>query len=145
MPVVIDFETIFSALFDLAQRIDGLKTSSRKLESWSKVPGANQPALFQAEKDYQPVQKQGLPTVWLLHADWYVYVYGDAQDQLPSVQLNTILKQIVEAMPPTTDATQIQTLGGLVERCWITGAIETDEGVLGSQRVAIVPIEILAA
>ena len=145
MAAVIDFEAIYAALFALAQSIDGLTTTSRKLESWSKVPAANQPALFQVEKNYQPTQRQGLPAVWLLHAEWYLYVSGEAQDQLPSVQLNRLLKQIVEALPPTTDATQIQTLGGLVQRCWITGEIETDEGVLGSQRVAIVPIEILAA
>jgi hypothetical protein len=30
-----------------------------------------------------------------------------------------------------------------VKHCWISGAIETDEGVLGGQAVAIVPIEIL--
>jgi hypothetical protein len=36
-------------------------------------------------------------------------------------------------------------LGGLVQHCWIAGRITTDEGVLGGQSVAIVPVEILVS
>ena len=39
----------------------------------------------------------------------------------------------------------MQTLGGLAAHAWTAGKIETDEGVLGGQAVAIVPVEILVA
>jgi hypothetical protein len=35
------------------------------------------------------------------------------------------------------------TLGGLVNYCRIEGDIETDEGLLGEQAVAIIPVSIL--
>ena len=38
-----------------------------------------------------------------------------------------------------------QTLDGLVMGCRIDGKIETDEGALGAQSVAIVPITVLTA
>lgn len=142
---MIDFEAIFAALFALAQNhIVGVKTYSRTWKSWADVTATEQPALFQVERDYDVSQNWGVPPRYTLHADWIVYVNGNAADQLPSTQLNTLLNQIFTVIPPS-DSTQIQTLGGLVKRCWINGKIETDEGVLGQQRVAIVPIELLVA
>ena len=46
---------------------------------------------------------------------------------------------------PAADAAlrNVQTLGGLVSDCWISGKIETDEGALGGQAVAIIPIEMI--
>ena len=41
-------------------------------------------------------------------------------------------------------ATGKQTLGGLVHDCRIAGDIETDEGRLGDQAVAIIPIEMMS-
>lgn len=138
-----NFEAIYAALFALAQnQITGVVTYDRTLRMWSDVAPAEQPALFQVEQDYTVDQEYALPPRWTLHAEWYLYCYGNKQDQSPGAQLNTLLTQVVAAVPPK-DFTQIQTLGGLAFRCWINGKIETDEGVLGQQRVAIVPIEIL--
>jgi hypothetical protein len=59
--------------------------------------------------------------------------------------LNPLLDAIAAALAPTGAdlVAGAQTLGGLVKHCWISGAIETDEGALGGQAVAIVPVEIL--
>lgn len=142
---MIDFEAIHAALFTLAQSIPGIKTFSRTWKVWDQVSPGEQPALFQTEKDFEAQPVMYVPPKWTLHAEWIVYVNGNASDQLPSTQLNTILNAIASVIPPTNNASQVQTLGGLVQRCWISGRIETDEGVLGQQRVAIVPIEILVA
>ena len=42
-------------------------------------------------------------------------------------------------------ATGIQNLGlpAMVQHAYIVGKVETDEGVLGDQAIAIVPVEIL--
>lgn len=138
-----NFEAIYAALFALAQNsITGIQTYERTLRMWTDVGAGEQPALFQIETEYDVTQGLGLPPRWVLHADWYLYCKGNKNDQPPSVQLNTLLTQIVGIIPPA-DFTQIQTLGGLVNRCYVNGKIETDEGVLGDQRIAIVPIEIL--
>jgi hypothetical protein len=51
----------------------------------------------------------------------------------------------LEAALAPSPVTGIQTLGlpGMVRHVTISGKVETDEGVLGDQAVAIVPIEIL--
>ncbi|HXP74621.1 MAG TPA: hypothetical protein VN823_10790 [Stellaceae bacterium] len=56
--------------------------------------------------------------------------------------MNPLLDAIETALAPDL-VTNVQSLGGLVAHCWIAGKVETDEGVLGGQAVAIVPIEIL--
>jgi len=59
----------------------------------------------------------------------------------------TTLNNEVDAIVAALDrepASGMQTLGGLVHDCRIAGDIETDEGRLGQQAVAIIPIEIIA-
>ena len=75
-----------------------------------------------------------------------VFVYAKAPDEAtqPATVLNPLLDAIEAAPAPGGEGT-VQTLGGLAEHAWIAGKIETDEGVLGGQTVAIVPVEILAA
>ena len=59
----------------------------------------------------------------------------------PAPALNVLLDAVEVALAP--DFTGYQTLGGLVYDCKISGKIETLEGILGGQEVALVPIEIL--
>lgn len=139
-------ETIYSTLFSTIQGVSslvGIKTISRRLLHWSDVPASEQPALFQVQRHEDPIQQKGLPTNWKLYADLYVYVNtGDDPKASPSIKLNPILDALEALFPPTEN--NLQTLGGLCSHCWICGRIETSEGVLGAQEVAIVPIEILA-
>jgi hypothetical protein len=139
-------EAIYSTMFSTVQGIAagaGIITISRRLMHWSDVPASQQPAIFQVQRHEDPLQKRGLPTEWRLYADLYVYVNtGSDPHASPSILLNPILDAI-EALFPS-DSDHIQTLGGLVSHCWIHGRIETSEGALGAQEVAIIPIEILA-
>lgn len=134
-------EAIYQALFDKVKNITGLKTASRKLKHWNDVPPSEQPALFQIQINESPIQIKGIPAQWDLNASLYLYV--NSQDGNPSSLLNIYLDKIEEALK--ANANGFQELGGLVSHCWISGTIETDEGVLGDQAVAIVPINIKVA
>lgn len=145
---MIERETIYLALFELLSDLaetNGVVTVARKLRHWADVSAVEQPAIFQIQRNEVPTQTRGLPTKWKLNVDIYIYVNsGDDPVASPAKILNPILDALEELFPPSEENGQIQTLGGLVSHCWISGTIETSEGVLGSQEVAIVPIEILA-
>ena len=120
-----------------------MQTVSRRLLHWSDVPVSQQPAIFQIQRNEDPIQQRLLPTKWKLNVDLYVYVNtGSDPKASPAILLNPILDAIEALFSPTEN--NIQTLGGLCSHCWISGKIETSEGALGNQEVAIVPIEILA-
>ena len=138
-------EAIYAALFALASRAPGLVTTGRKLLHWSDVDPSLRPALFQAQgsETAMPRPANGMPRKWLLRAKLYVYV-STASVASPGEALNPILDAI-EAMFAPMPGRQTQNLGGLVVSAEIEGEIATDEGTLGDDAVAIVPIVILVA
>ncbi|HZT51919.1 MAG TPA: hypothetical protein VFA22_08300 [Stellaceae bacterium] len=139
-------EPIYAALFARLAGAGGFRTMSRRLRHWSAVEAAEQPALFQVQKRETAQQADGSPTVWRAELDLYVYCQAPDDETAPASVLNPLLDAIEAALEPAGAdlALGAQTLGGLVRHCRIAGAIETDEGALGGQAVAIVPIEILA-
>jgi hypothetical protein len=136
-------EAIYAALFALVSAADGLVTTSRKLKHWSDVPASQRPALFQAQarETVLATAVNGLPSRWLLEATLYVYVSTPGALS-PGEVLNPILDAITVALAPTP-AGAPQTLGGLVEYARIEGAIESSEGTLGDDEVALIPVRIL--
>jgi len=138
-------EPIYSALFATVAAAANFVTASRRLRHWGDVGPAEQPALFQAQKSETAKRARGLPPRWTLEVE--LYVYAQAPDELtaPATVINPLLDAVEAALAPSGAdlATATQTLGGLVSHCWIAGKIQTDEGVLGGQAVAIVPIEIV--
>jgi hypothetical protein len=137
-------EPIYLALFALLSAIPGLVTTSRRLLHWSDVFPPQQPALFQVQKKELQQPKKGFPAKVTLQCDIYLYVNtGNDLTVTPASTLNPLMDAIEAALAPNP-ATGVQTLGGTVSHCWIEGEIITDEGVLGPQGVAIVPVFILA-
>ncbi len=138
-------ESIAAALFALASSTAGFVTTSRRLKHWSDVPAEDQPALFQSQGNESidtAVQKMGGPNTHRLAFKLYVYVHNTDPTAAPASLLNPIVDAIEAKLTPTPGTKQ--TLGGLAQHAFISGAIETDEGVLGDQAVAIIPIEVLA-
>jgi hypothetical protein len=137
-------ENIYVALFALVTTLPStIKESGRRLKHWNDVNEF--PAVFQAQKtEVASKSGRGVPTKWLFTCDLYVYVKATGTD-LPSTALNAVLDQITTALAAPEPIDNRQTLGGLVEDCWIDGPIQTDEGVLGDIAVAIIPIHILVA
>lgn len=138
--------TVYVALYNLLVNNAGLstlKTHSRKLKHWTEVPPADQPALFVAHgnQDVNP-NPRGLPGKVVLGAQLHLYVYEGDPKVTPAIKLLQYVDAIRVALAPS-GANQVQTLGGTVSHCWIEGRIETDEGLLGQQSVAIIPVNIL--
>jgi hypothetical protein len=109
------------------------------------VAPVEQPALFMSEKGGLAVVKAtGAPIVWTLLAEFYVYAHSSDPELAPTSILNPLLDALEAALAPAP-STGIQNLGlpEMVHHAYIAGKIETDEGVLGDQVIAIVPVEIL--
>jgi hypothetical protein len=142
---MINREPIYAALFGVLETAADFSVVDRRLRHWSDVSPAEQPALFMAQKtELASVKALGTSTVWALAVDLYVYAHSSDPYLAPATVLNPLLDAVEAALAPSA-ATGIQDLGlpAMVQHAYISGKIETDEGVLGDQAVAIVPVEIL--
>lgn len=138
-------EAIYSALWTLGSGAGSFASANRRLRHWADVAPAEQPALFMNEKGgHAQVKKLGAPIVWTLYADFYIYVHSSDPYAAPATIINPLLDGLERALAPPA-ATGIQNLGlpQMVQHAYIAGKIETDEGVLGDQAIAIIPVEIL--
>lgn len=138
-------EAIYDALWELGTSAARFATANRRLRHWADVAPAEQPALFLSEKGGQAaVKKLGTPIVWTLYAEFYLYAHSSDPDLAPATILNPLLDALEAALAPSP-TTGIQNLGlpQMVQHAYITGKVQTDEGVLGDQAIAIVPVEIL--
>jgi hypothetical protein len=142
---MISREPIYAALFALVSGAAGFVTAERRLRHWSDVSAAEQPALFQCQtRETAAIRTLGAPTVWTLAVELYLYAHSSDPYQAPAGALNPLLDAVTAALAPDP-ATGVQDLGlpAMVRHALIAGRIETDEGTLGDQAIAIVPIEIL--
>src|SRR5689334_8248081 len=133
-------EPIYAALLDLAAGAAGFVTAERRLRHWSDVAPAEQPSLFMAQKsEIAAVKTLGAPTVWTLLVELYLYAHSSDPHLAPAPV------DAVEAALAPGATTGLQDLGlpSMVQHATITGKIETEEGVLGDQAIAIIPVEIL--
>ncbi len=138
-------ESIYGALWTLGSGAGSFASANRRLRHWADVAPAEQPALFMSEKGGHAIVKAlGAPIVWTLYADFYIYVHSSDPYAAPATILNPLLDALEAALAPSP-ATGIQNLDLplMVQHAYIAGKIETDEGVLGDQAIAIVPVEIL--
>jgi hypothetical protein len=138
-------ESIYGALWSLAAGAASFASANRRLRHWADLAPAEQPALFMSEKGGQAVTRSlGAPIIWTLYVDFYIYVHSSDPYLAPGMLLNPLLDALEAALAPSP-TTGIQNLGlpAMVQHAYISGKIETDEGVLGDQAIAIVPVEIL--
>jgi len=142
-------ESVFQALFTLVSGalIGGqpaFVTTSRRLQQWSNVAPAQQPALFVMEGNQSAGESgpYGL-TRWELRAHLFIYArVGADPEETPSTTLNNLVDAVEWAILNVPKG-QAQTLGGLVSDCRIVGEVVIDEGVLDQQALAIVPVSII--
>jgi hypothetical protein len=137
-------EPIYTALFALLTPLKNsgkFAVTSRRLQHVNDYDVSNMPACFQNQTGAgSQGGKTGLPRNRLT-VDWYVYL--PAGDETAATKLNEYVGYLAGALAPTTPGTK-QTLGGLVEDCYIEGNIEMYEGVLHDRAVIIMPIVIVA-
>jgi hypothetical protein len=136
-------KAIYRAHFDLASAAWAFVTTSTKLKHWNDVKAVDQPSLFQRQVSETITRETRKPPRTLIRIELYVYVHTDDHCG-PADLLNDVIDALCDALADPFPG-QPQTLGGLVEYARIEGTIETSEGTLGEQAVAIVPIEILVA
>jgi hypothetical protein len=144
---MIDREAIYSALWTLASGAANFATASRRLRHWSDVSPPEQPAIFMSEKGGTgAVKVWGAPVVWTLYVDLYIYAHSTDVYTPPASILNPLIDAVEAALGPINPMAGFwQNLGlpAMVQHTYVAGKIETDEGVLGDQAVAIMPVEIL--
>jgi hypothetical protein len=138
-------EQIHVALYEMLQAaIVGVKTWSRRLEGWDKYSGIEQPTISVVKGGEVVMRQTGIPAHYAM--DFFVWIYVRHADKSvdPSSLLTAFYDQIEAALTPAPGLPENrQTLGGMVHDCRVEGTIETDEGMLGDQAVAKVPIKIL--
>lgn len=156
---MIDEELIF---YTLAQRMTDVrwerqgeapgarrfKTVSRRVQLFSDVPSAAQPACFQSEHTSTEGQTTNLPYKTTLEANWIIYhTTGKDKNTIPAIENNLIIKGVRLALEPRTDdpgfLDKRNTLGGLVHHCFISGRIFRDPGDIDDQAMIVVPIKLL--
>ena len=139
-------EQIATALFELVSTAGQFASKNRRLIHWSDVDSAAQPFICLSEKGGEASTKAlGTPQIWHLHFDIHVYAFSSDPYASPMTVLNPLLDSIERALAPNP-VTGIQNLGlpDQVQHVYIDGKLETDEGVLGDQAVAVIPVMVLA-
>ena len=122
----------------------GIVSAARSLKDLSTINPESTPALFQLQTGEVNQQRRSLPPHWTYNADVYIYVNTSGNPNLiPSQLLNPIVDQVESFIPPPNDADYTNTLGGLVNRCWMSSPIRIFEGELGTEAAVIIPISIL--
>lgn len=136
-------EQAYAALFALVTSVTGAVTTDRRLKHWDDVMPEKQPALFQVEHGENWRQKRGLPAIVGLRAELFLYCNRGMDDTIvPSTQINAMVEAVAAALAPDP-VTGVNTLGGLVHHCWITGQPAFAEGTMGPQSVVVIPVDIL--
>ncbi len=138
-------ENIYAALFAAATlnlQTNGVVTISRRLKHWADVPSDRQPAVYmlQRQESVNP-ETPGELAYWTFKVDLYVYVWT-APDKNPGPIINPIIDLIHANFIAAQNSDGSATLGGLVMDAYIDGTIETSEGCLGDQEVAIIPVTV---
>ncbi len=143
---MIDREAIYSALWNLVSKAANFATADRRLRHWSDVSSAEQPALFMSQKRNVGTTHQGAvntPIVWTLEADFYIYVHSSDPYIAPAILLNPLIDAVELALAPDPwTGTQNLGMPQIVQWVRLNGNIETAEGVLGDQELAIIPVEV---
>jgi len=143
-------EQIYSALFALLQGAANFKAVGRVWVPSNKLDPPQLPALFMVENNEHAMQTApGRPAKWLLDVDVVIYARNEGESQAPGAEsyipetgLNNLLDAAESALAPAA-ATNVQSLGGLVQHCWIEGKIEKAAALQGATSMAVVAVRVL--
>lgn len=141
-----DREAIYGGFWTALQAAvagHGFKTVSRRLKHWVDTPAAEQPALFQTAAGETARQDTGKPAQWELRLKIYLYAtWDDGTEVFPLNPLLDAVTNFCNARNPVTGRHPLVGQLPKVETVAVEGVVETDEGVLGDQQIAIIPIVI---
>jgi len=147
-------EAVYDALFQKLKTATfagtlKLQTTQRAVEAPSNIQPELQPALVLINGPIHVEQKEFGLAKWTITAVAAVYIWAEGasvldQLQLPATMANRVVWGFAQAIQPpnTPQMYGKQDLGGIVEHCWIEGAVLTE--VQAQQIVVTVPIMMLA-
>lgn len=137
-------ETIHSNLFTLVTAAAQFATKSRRLQLSGDKPDCELPAIFQLQGPQYVKRVRGIPPVYTLRVELWIYAQSDDTNTAPISVLNPLVDAVRAALEPAVDGDE-QTLGlSYVSHCFIAGDIEIFDAILGNTVLAIIPVEILA-
>lgn len=138
-------EAIATALYSLLNTpllSAGAVSFSRRLDHWTDVPAIEQPSVYLAQGNMTPTRLgNNMPAKWSTIFKLYIYAWENDNAAAPATKLNALIDAAETALN-TGLSDGKQTLGGIAAHAFIQGTIETDEGLLGAQCMAVVPIEV---
>lgn len=135
-------EQVYQALFTQLSSAADFRTKSRRYQPPPNIGIGDMPALFQVQMSENARPQRNVPVIWLLKCDAIIYVPVNDPTLIPSQVLNPYIDAISTALAPSP-LSDVQTLGGLCQHCWIEGDLEIYEGVLTELAIAVIPISIL--
>lgn len=139
-------EQAMEALFALLQTVPGFNSYSRRLKMWTQVPTESQPALFLVEhSESRLTSLRGTPGRLQLLANIWIMLKTTDPEIIGGTELNNLLDAIETTIETSgvDPKVNVQTLGGLVNRCWVNGTVIKDPGDIDGQALAIMPVNIL--
>ena len=141
-------EQVMNALFALLQTTGNFITASRRLENQENITPEMSPALFVVEHldDYKrPViaapPKRDLTAMAIIYNN--VGVSTDAMNRIPASPINNAIDAMDAIFNGDNPLVKKNTLGGLVEACFIEGTIVRASGDVDGKASAFIPIRII--
>lgn len=140
---------IIAALKTLIVNTGAFPTVGTRLVLWNKISDGFPCAFIRQVRDHYPQRlAQAFPAKVTLDVE--VWIYSDAgedPDAVPEDTLRDLIDTLEAALQPQPGGLdfiqQKQTLGGVVDRCWIEGEIEYYPSDTDQKAKAIVPLKIL--
>jgi hypothetical protein len=143
-------ETIAAALWTQLQQANTgntpFNTMSRRWIPWSSTSAYNCPALFLMEQPGTAAGGERGLTKWVMRFGVWVYLNINTDDYqtVVSTALNNYFDAIDAALAPQPPGqNQRQTLGGLVQSCFIDGTPVIDEGLLAPPSLLFIPVTVI--
>jgi hypothetical protein len=144
------YAALLSQLTALTKAPYGVQTVSRGFVMWDE--SGPQPAIYIVPLTEEGVYKRGLPTKWIIKLELYVYVqWVDSVQQGVTILAQTMdaIDYILSPVGPNgikMDNGAVNTLGGLVTYCALSGPAEISGGFLNrAQTISRMPVEIMVA
>jgi hypothetical protein len=133
-------ETIAAALQKLVFAVANFKTTGERVLHWDQV--ANQPACFVRWLGDAYGGPDHIMVPVTLHFEVWFYVKAPSPTDSAAEPLRELVDNLETVLAPDDPATNRLTLGGLVQDCRLEGESLIDQGDIGGQGKAVIPVRV---
>lgn len=141
-------EEIFTALFTLLKGIKGVKTCSRRFTTFDNISQSSMMPyliLCTPKETYPQRAISALPAKRTFQSEiivWFATGQNQDKNYFPDTFINNFMDSLDEILAPIPPR-DTQTLGGLVDHCYIKGDITRVPGDLDGLGMIHIPLEIV--